>query len=72
IGMPLLNGLDAAERLKSLLPNVKFVFLTIKDDSNLAEAALNLGRWIRPHNSRYIRKVLKEGARKRRRHETGF
>jgi DNA-binding NarL/FixJ family response regulator len=43
IGMPFLNGLDAAERLKPLLPRVKFVFLTMKDDPNLAAAALNLG-----------------------------
>jgi DNA-binding NarL/FixJ family response regulator len=42
IGMPLLNGLDAAERLK-MLPNMRFVFLTMKDDPNLAAAALNLG-----------------------------
>jgi DNA-binding NarL/FixJ family response regulator len=43
IGMPLLNGLDAAERIKPLLPGVKFVFLTMMDDPNLAAAALNLG-----------------------------
>lgn len=43
ISMPLLNGLDAAERLKSSLPNAKFVFLTMNDDPNLAAAALNLG-----------------------------
>ena len=43
VGMPLLNGLDAGERLKQLLPNVKLVFLTMKDDPNLAAAALNLG-----------------------------
>jgi DNA-binding NarL/FixJ family response regulator len=43
IGMPLLNGLDAAERIKPLLPEVKFVFLTMMDDPNLAAAALNLG-----------------------------
>jgi DNA-binding NarL/FixJ family response regulator len=43
IGMPFLNGLDAAERLKPLLPKAKFVFLTMKDDPNLAAAALNLG-----------------------------
>jgi len=43
VGMPLLNGLDAAKRLKPLLPNVKLVFLTMKDDPNLAAAALNLG-----------------------------
>jgi len=43
ITMPLLNGLDAAERLKSSLPNAKFVFITMSDDPNLAAAALNLG-----------------------------
>ena len=42
IGMPLLNGLDAAERLNSSLPQTKFVFLTMKDDPNLAAAALKL------------------------------
>jgi DNA-binding NarL/FixJ family response regulator len=41
--VPFLNGLDAAERLKPLLPKAKFVFLTMKDDPNLAAAALNLG-----------------------------
>ena len=43
IGMPLLNGLDAAERIKTLLPEVKFVFVTMMDDPNLAAAALKLG-----------------------------
>jgi DNA-binding NarL/FixJ family response regulator len=43
VGMPLLNGLDAAARLKQSLPDVKLVFLTMKDDPNLAAAALNLG-----------------------------
>jgi len=43
IGMPLLNGLDAAERLKLSLPDTKLVFLTMKDDPNLAAASLDLG-----------------------------
>jgi DNA-binding NarL/FixJ family response regulator len=41
--MPLMNGLDAAIQLKKLLPSAKVVFLTMKDDPNLAAAALNLG-----------------------------
>jgi DNA-binding NarL/FixJ family response regulator len=41
IGAPFLNGLDAAERLKPLMPKAKFVFLTMKDDPNLAVSALN-------------------------------
>nr|UXE44354.1 oxygen regulatory protein NreC [uncultured bacterium] len=43
ISMPLLNGLDAAVQLKQLLPDVKIVFLTMKDDQNLAAAVLSLG-----------------------------
>ena len=43
IGMPLLNGLDAARRVKKQLPKVKIVFLTMQDDPNLAAAALELG-----------------------------
>ena len=43
IGMPLLNGMDAAERLKLSLPGVRFVFLTMIEDANLAAAALKLG-----------------------------
>ncbi len=43
VSMPSLNGLDAAERLKTLLPDVKLVFLTMQDNSNLAAAALRLG-----------------------------
>jgi DNA-binding NarL/FixJ family response regulator len=43
IGMPLMNGLNAAERLKQSTPEAKFVFLTMHDDPNLAAAALSLG-----------------------------
>jgi DNA-binding NarL/FixJ family response regulator len=43
VGMPLLNGLDAASRIRQLAPKVKFVFLTMLDDPNLAAAALELG-----------------------------
>jgi DNA-binding NarL/FixJ family response regulator len=43
VGMPILNGLDAARRIKSQAPNTKFVFLTMHDDPNLAAAAMELG-----------------------------
>jgi DNA-binding NarL/FixJ family response regulator len=44
IGMPLLNGLDAAQRIREYLPDVKIVFLTMQNDPNLAAAASQLGR----------------------------
>jgi DNA-binding NarL/FixJ family response regulator len=43
VGMPLLNGLDAARRINVGAPNIRFVFLTMRDDPNLAAAALELG-----------------------------
>ena len=43
ISMPFLNGLDAARRIREKAPKVKFVFLTMLDDLNLAAAALELG-----------------------------
>ena len=43
VGMPLLNGLDAARQIKAQLPAMNFVFLTMNDDPNLAAAALELG-----------------------------
>ena len=43
IGMPLLNGLDAARRIREQLPNVRLVFLTMQEDANLAAVALELG-----------------------------
>jgi DNA-binding NarL/FixJ family response regulator len=43
VGMPMLNGLDAAKRIKQQVPDVKFIFLTMQDDPNLAAAALELG-----------------------------
>jgi DNA-binding NarL/FixJ family response regulator len=43
VGMPLLNGLDAARRIKEHDPNIKIIFLTMQDDQNVAAAALELG-----------------------------
>lgn len=42
IGMPLLNGLDAAEQIREFVPQVRFVFLTMIEDANLAAATLRL------------------------------
>lgn len=44
VSMPLLNGLDAAKRIKEALPKVRFAFLTMHDDAHLAAAALELGQ----------------------------
>jgi len=43
IAMPLLNGLDAAQKIRRDLPNMKIIFLTMQEDPNLAAAAMELG-----------------------------
>jgi DNA-binding NarL/FixJ family response regulator len=43
IGMPLLNGLDAARQLKRIMPQVKVIFLTVSEDADLAAEALRAG-----------------------------
>jgi len=44
IGMPLLNGFDAACRIREQLPYVGIVFLTMQDNPNMAAAAMELGK----------------------------
>ena len=43
VAMPLLNGLDAARRLKHDMPEVKIIFLTMSEDPDVAEEALRIG-----------------------------
>ena len=43
ISMPLLNGLEAAQRLKKQLPSAKIIFLTMNEDPDLAVEAMRSG-----------------------------
>jgi len=43
VAMPLLNGLDAAQQAKELMPSVKIVFLTMSHDADLAAEAFRRG-----------------------------
>ncbi len=43
IAMPLLNGLDAARKLKKTMPKIKLIFLTMNEDPNVANAAFSAG-----------------------------
>lgn len=40
LAMPLLNGLDAGERLKRLVPNAKLIVLTVTEDCEVASEVL--------------------------------
>jgi DNA-binding NarL/FixJ family response regulator len=43
VAMPSLNGLDAAQQAKELMPSVKVVFLTMNHDADLAAEAFRRG-----------------------------
>jgi len=43
IGMPLLNGLEAAQRIKRTLPNVKVIYVTINHDPDVVAEAFRRG-----------------------------
>lgn len=43
ISMPLLNGLDACQQLRPLLPATRWVFVTVNEDADLAVEAFRLG-----------------------------
>jgi DNA-binding NarL/FixJ family response regulator len=43
VAMPLLNGLEACRQLKQKMPGVKFVFLTMNEDPELAVEAMKSG-----------------------------
>ncbi len=43
ISMPKLNGLEAGQQLKQMMPSVKLIFLTMHEDPDLAVEAFRLG-----------------------------
>ena len=43
IGMPLMNGLNAGQRLKKLMPAVKLIYVTMNQDQDMAAEAFRLG-----------------------------
>ena len=45
IGLPKLNGLEAARRIRELLPASKIVFLTQHASPDIMDEALSLGAW---------------------------
>jgi DNA-binding NarL/FixJ family response regulator len=43
IAMPNLNGFDAGEKLKKILPEIKLVFLTVNEDPDMVTEAFRIG-----------------------------
>jgi DNA-binding NarL/FixJ family response regulator len=45
IGLPTLNGIEAARRIRSVAPESKIIFLTQESSADVVEEALSLGAW---------------------------
>lgn len=43
IGMPIMNGLNAGQRIKRLMPAVKLIYLTMNHDQDMAAEAFRFG-----------------------------
>jgi CheY-like chemotaxis protein len=58
IGLPKLNGMDAARRLLKLTPHAKIIFLSQESSPDVVQEALNLGALGYVHKSRVHRELL--------------
>jgi DNA-binding NarL/FixJ family response regulator len=45
IGLPRLNGIEAARRIGDLAPNARIIFLTLDSSADVVQGALSLGAW---------------------------
>jgi DNA-binding NarL/FixJ family response regulator len=45
IGLPSLNGIEAARQIRELVPESKIIFLTQESSADVVQEALNLGAW---------------------------
>jgi len=45
IGLPTLNGIEAARQIRKLAPESKIIFLTQESSDDMVEKALSLGAW---------------------------
>jgi DNA-binding NarL/FixJ family response regulator len=58
IGLPKLNGIEAARRIRQLAPNSKIVFLTQNNDLDVVRAALDTGALGYVHKASARRELL--------------
>lgn len=58
IGLPKLNGIQAACRIRQVAPNSKILFLTIDNSLDIQQAALNSGAEGFVHKARSLSQLL--------------
>jgi DNA-binding NarL/FixJ family response regulator len=44
IGLPLLNGIEAARKIRELVPEAKIIFLSQESSTEVVQEAMGLGR----------------------------
>jgi DNA-binding NarL/FixJ family response regulator len=55
IGLPGLNGMEAARRIRALVPSAKIIFLTLESSPEIVDEAFRQGAWgyvLKPHFAR--------------------
>lgn len=45
IGLPSLNGIEAARRIREIVPEAKIIFLSEESSAELVQEAMSLGAW---------------------------
>jgi DNA-binding NarL/FixJ family response regulator len=45
IGLPTLNGIEVARRIRTLIPESKIIFVSQESSPDVVQAALSLGAW---------------------------
>jgi DNA-binding NarL/FixJ family response regulator len=68
ISMPLLNGIEAARQLKKTVPRVKFIFLTMHPEADLATEAFRVGAsgYVLKHSAaRELKEAIQEALKGR-------
>jgi len=52
VGLPKLNGLEAARQINSLVPNAKLLFLSLESSARVMQEAFRMGAWGYVHKMR--------------------
>ena len=52
VGLPKLNGLEAARQISSLVPNAKLLFLSLESSARVMQEAFRMGAWGYVHKMR--------------------
>jgi DNA-binding NarL/FixJ family response regulator len=63
IGLPKLNGIDAAKEIHQVVPGTQIIFVTLNNDADLAKAALSNGAHgyvLKTHATRELRSAIEE------------